>query len=801
MERMEKIQTQAEQDQLLSEIINNNNKLHDELLDKLTAVSKRERERNHQRRRIREAIKESEERMYKYIDSKLEGIESKLINKINLQLQRVDENINSLNQRVEKIETDCSVLSNLMNDVETLKAQQRKQENLNVACDLRVNGIPYNRSENLNEIFNNICNALQIKTPPYKTIYHIDIICISETWFTKYVADGFICVAGYNVFRNDRNIRTGGGVAIYVKSNISCKVIIRSGENEEVESIFIETLLNGQKLLIGCVYRPNKNIPINNFINYLTDAVVHYDDVIISGDMNSNIILDGSLINAVNSVGLYAVNSTNPTHFATTASTLLDLFLVNNQNKILLYDQLSASCFSKHDLIFMTYDVQRPPPEEEAQTFLNFKKINYHLLMSGLHCINWRTIYMIQSVDDKVDFLNRNLQHLQTLSVPQCTRKEQRAHKSWFNNSIQNLIKCRDIAYRRWKRFKTQELHNEFKALRSEVNKTIQRAKANHYSNRFQSAINSKCKWNIIREIGIGKSKFRPVNDDPDQINESFVSAVTTNAAMNLSSTSDIDATNFQPHTAFEFACTNYQDIVFSCMAIKSNAAGFDNIYPQLIKIILPHILPYITHLFNMILTTGNYPSAWKYAKIIPTPKTSDEYRPISILPFLSKVFERIIHNQISKYLNEENLLSSRQSGFRPKHSCITALIDVTEEIRSKLDDGLLSCLVLLDHSKAFDCVDHKRLCAKLLILYNFSHSASSLVYNYLCERSQSVVVGSLVSKPLNINRGVPQGSILGPLLFYLPQLYMVLQNRQRTGSTINDAEEDIGSRPPNLIS
>ena len=129
---------------------------------------------------------------------------------------------------------------------------------------------------------------------------------------------------------------------------------------------------------------------------------------------------------------------------------------------------------------------------------------------------------------------------------------------------------------------------------------------------------------------------------------------------------------------------------------------------------------PYITHLFNFIVTTSTFPSKWKHAKIIPVPKNNSEFRPIAILPFLSKVLERMLHKQINNYVHANNLLFDKQSGFRSKHSCITALVEVSENLRTDIDDSKTNFLVLLDHSKAFDTIDHNTLCLKLKRLFNF---------------------------------------------------------------------------------
>lgn len=187
---------------------------------------------------------------------------------------------------------------------------------------------------------------------------------------------------------------------------------------------------------------------------------------------------------------------------------------------------------------------------------------------------------------------------------------------------------------------------------------------------------------------------------------------------------------------------------------------------------LLPFILPYLTHLYNSILTTSEFPAEWKKAKIIPTPKNGNgnsvDYRPIAILPFLSKVFEKAVLRQMHKFLDINNLLNSAQSGFRSNRSCKTVLLYIVDEVRKAIDRKEVSLLTLLDFSKAFDTVDHSILCSKLKNHYRFSSTTTKLFQSYLTGRHQCVIIEENTSSLLPVRCGVPQGSILGPIFFVL---------------------------------
>lgn len=591
----------------------------------------------------------------------------------------------------------------------------------------------------------------------------VDIICVSETWLNKNTPDSLISLRGYKVYRADR-ITLGGGVAIFVKQGLKCKLVSKSAEEDRIEHIFVELIANDRNLLVGCVYRPYGNISLQNFNEKLETIAVEFSDVIIAGDFNSNLLVENALQENMAVFGLSATNTSMPTHFTTMRNTLLDVFFVDNISKVKLYDQLSASCFSKHDLIFLSYEYC---VESDAQTytFRDFINVNYNIIHDDMMYSNLYRIYSLPSVDEQLSLLEDNLANIYDQAVPLKTRTKRFNSRPWFNPRIKHLIRKRNLAYARWKRFKTESFKEEFRCSRKEVNNEIKRAKCEYFSRRFSRSIDTKETWKTIREIGHCVASVPDAYSvSANEINKSFINIPTVHS--NKMYYRDLLVEPGRSANTFQYSCVYQDDVFLSCMAVKSNAIGYDNINPKFVKIILPQILPFVTHLFNTIIMSGNFPSRWRHAKIIPLPKTKTEFRPIAILPYFSKVLEKIMSSQMNSHLVEHNYLSNYQSGFRSKHSCITALIDVAENIRSDIDEGKIEILVLLDHSKAFDTVDHDILCLKLKYIFNYSSTAIKLIRSYLGNRSQSVFLNGDISDPLPVTRGVPQGSILGPLLF-----------------------------------
>ena len=288
------------------------------------------------------------------------------------------------------------------------------------------------------------------------------------------------------------------------------------------------------------------------------------------------------------------------------------------------------------------------------------------------------------------------------------------------------------------------------------------------FKSRLANSSSSSELWKTLNDLELSRrSSDPPIPIDANTRNSHFITTVNSHTFTAQPSV------RISPDDQFFFKHVEASDVVETIMSGKSNANGPDRIPPRYLKDCLPVILIHLMHIFDFSLQSGVFPSSWKRAIVRPLPKTKraaalSDFRPISILCAASKILESLAAKQITSFIVNRGILDSFQSGFRKGYSTPTALVKMVDDFKGAIDKESITLLVTIDFSKAFDvmCIDvliHK------LSLIGFSDSACRWIRSFLSGRFQSTTLpDGTTSDPLERNSGVPQGSVLGPLLFWL---------------------------------
>ncbi|KAK3913454.1 putative RNA-directed DNA polymerase from transposon BS [Frankliniella fusca] len=608
----------------------------------------------------------------------------------------------------------------------------------------------------------------------------IDVICVSETWLKT---GEQVYLPGYNSFNVTRNKKVGGGVSIFVRSLYPAKVLAHScGEMYKPEYLIIDITVGSDKIMFAGIYRPPKVGHLDLFLEDMYKNMVNYKYVFVAGDLNAR-FGSGADETAVITNMLKLCNLTcvpfESTFHTETCDSNLDVIASNCHDRLISFGQRTAAGFSAHDLIFSVFNLNVASFKKHTITYRNFNKIDQGRLLIDVENMQWLDFFNENDIDQKLTLFNSNVIELMNRHAPLITKNVKNFNAPWMTAEIRSLLSERDKLRDRSKRTKIPIDLENFRKARNKVKQVIRNSKIKYYYDTFARCNDSKTMWSTIKSLRIGKPPTQkvdpvmPVND----LNSHYASVSSVRNSELIDS-----ATSQYSNLPRKFSDINEQfffgyamplDIYKAIQSIKSKATGVDNLSISFLKLCLPALMPIMEHLFNFCLQNSVFPSMWKMANILPIPKNKSpreckDYRPVSILCVLGKALEKIVHAQVSEFLSERNLFAEFQSGFRKGHSTVTALVKVADDIRKSIDKRLMSMLVLLDLSKAFDCVHHELLLAKLKYL-GFSRSAVAWFQSYLVDRCHRVFVSDTVfSDWTTVKTGVPQGSVLGPLLFLI---------------------------------
>ena len=352
-----------------------------------------------------------------------------------------------------------------------------------------------------------------------------------------------------------------------------------------------------------------------------------------------------------------------------------------------------------------------------------------------LNLAPWHLVHMEDNPNRAWEIWSRSFLAICDFHAPKRKRKVRNNFAPWLTPEIKKLMFERDKLRRASIIYNSDAHWTEYKIAWNNVNVAIRKAKSNYYKRYFETNIgNIKKSWKGVNSI-LGRTQ------PATEINRIDIGDNSITTPLEISNVLNYQFTHIGPRLAGNIPETS-------------------------------EIVPSLNHIINLSIRSGCFPEDWKISKVLPLYKENiksdpNNYRPISILPVVSKVLEKVMFKQRYECLTDNNLLAVSQYGFRPKHSTLTALLVVTNTWYLNIDDGLLNSVLFLDLKKAFGTVDHSILLKKLQ-LYGLDSHTVQWFKSYLSNRFQSTLVNGTLSDYLPVSCRVPQGSVLGPLLFLI---------------------------------
>ena len=539
------------------------------------------------------------------------------------------------------------------------------------------------------------------------------------------------------------------------------------------------------RTLVYCLYNPPGSSDLYNqeIINFIHTLPVE-NDIILVGDFNvpdvnwlsfsANSPFAISLCNALFSRNLIQMIS-EPTH---NHGNLLDLFITNVPHRVcnLNVDPVTCSSHSDHHLISVNLITHGKKPLRKSHIVYNYSKADISSIDEYL--LNSSLLDSITHGNTDVNSLWLILKHEILNACNQFVPKIKISSKSyprWFNQSIRHRINRVRTLRRRSKKHPTAANIARLSEMELALQEDIVSAKTSFIS-QLASTFHNQPRKLFSYLNGLTKSKFVPKTlvhnsepiSDPQKIAElfnKFFNSTFTSSSYNLPS---FDALP-QPRNQLHHINISSSDVYIALSTLDpTKAFGCDNVHPRILKYCALALVEPISHLFRLSLQNSCIPEEWKLHKICPIPKAGDltsvsNYRPITLLPIISKVLERIIYYQIIKFIRP--LLSHHQFGFLKNRSCLKQLLTSFSEIFNCIDHGQKVDAVYFDFKKAFDSIPHQELLFKLWIT-GLTGPLWFWLKSYLSNRKHFVCFDSVLSNCLPVLSGVPQGSILGPLLF-----------------------------------
>lgn len=619
--------------------------------------------------------------------------------------------------------------------------------------------------------------------------HKIDICLISETHFTK---ESYIKIKGYQIYNTIHpSNKSRGGTAVIIKENISHYEDIKY-ETNEIQATLVRVKTESKDVTVVAIYCPPRHIIKNTqFEAFFQGMGNHF---IVGGDLNAKHTYWGSRLISPRGKELYEAaisyrcefqSTSTPTYWPTDnrkIPDLIDFFILKGINSNYTDIEATEELSSDHTPIILTV----------SQTVIRKQKpstlVNVHTDWDGFkndldRRINLKSpLKTIEQLETELQNLIANIQLSAWENTPKVEGKTRGIN---YPIEIREKIKEKRKARRRWQESRTPLSKNVLNRLGKELKNMIIEIKNETFSNYMGNLSYDKTSdyslWKAARSLKRPITQSPPLKKEDgtwardskekvelfaDYLEDTFCAPTRQTAKENLDKMINPDKSNIRPATVKEVI----REI--KTKVKQKKAPGYDLITGKVVKELSKKAIVKLTSIINAAIRLTYVPRQWKVAEIVMIPKpgkpTTEKtsYRPISLLPVLSKVFEGIILTRLMAVIQEKMIIPLHQFGFRQKHSTIDQVHRLTSTVEKALEEKNICSALFLDVAQAFDKVWHVGINNKLKAI--LPQKLSKLLSSYLADRLFRVRMNSEYSELRNIKAGVPQGSVLGPILYLI---------------------------------
>ena len=637
-----------------------------------------------------------------------------------------------------------------------------------------------------------LCNKDKIDHISCELGNKFNIITISETWLKSTSDPSILQLKNFQTpFRKDRQYDQGyGGVLAWVSNDLVAKRR-NDLELESLEAMWLEIRSCNKIFLLCTVYRPpNSRIEFWNDIEITVgnakETGINY--IILSGDFNADPKTEaGHKLAEFATANNLMLHIHEPTRVTPNTSSVLDQFITNSPNFVLKAFVEPPVSNNDHCTIGLELKFSIHKKKSYKRLMWDFNGANFNNFRAGLMATDFSFCDSIINVEEACTMWTKLFLDVAKERIPNKIVTIRPNDKSWFNGYLRRLLRTKNRSHHKAKKTNTPENWAKFRADRNRYINESRRCKLEYESDKFSSIINSGVRnskkwWTLLKGVlgqtqansqivPLDTNEFGIVVDDKlkaDVFNNYFssVSQIDESTAVPLDDNIILD--NHNQLSSIEIDVQEVRDLL-SILDVNK-AYGPDAIPPILLKEGAPVIADSLCKIFNASLDQKTIPTLWKEANVLSLFKkgsASDvgNYRPVSLLSSVSKILERIVFKHVFNHFRDNFLLTVHQSGFLPGHSTITQLVELHHSFCKAISDNKEIRVVFLDISKAFDRVWHNGLIYKLR-KFGIAGPLLNWFVDYLHNRKQRVIVSGQYSDWASIKAGVPQGSVLGPLLF-----------------------------------